>query len=646
MLPPSLVIRSGVPARFGVQVPAGRDAEVWVELESGGVRTDVSALPGADPHIARLHQGGEVAELTWQLPADLPLGWHSIHVRVAGSGATGDGRCVLVVVPGHLQLPQPLDQRRLWGWTTQLYALRSRRSWGMGDLVDLAELAAWSGRTLNAGFVVVNPLHATEPLAPIEPSPYLPTSRRFASPLYLRIEAIPEYSYLGPAGRARIDELAAATASQNLTDDLLDRDAVWAAKRAALELVHEVARGPGREAAYRSFVEAEGRALCDFATWCALAEVHGADWSTWPTELQSPESPAVAAASRELASLVDFHSWLQWLLDEQRAAAARSAADAGMALGIVHDLAVGVHGEGADSWALQRVVAKGMSVGAPPDEFNPRGQVWSQPPLQPNRLAEAGYLPYRDVVRSNCRHAGGVRVDHVMGLFRLWWVPEGRPADEGTYVRYDHEALVGILALEAQRAGAVVIGEDLGTVEPWVREHMRERGMLGTSVLWFERDRDGPLAPQRWRHLCLATVDTHDLPPISSYLSGEHLRLADRLGLLTQPYEEIAEVHARSVEEWLELLRQLRLLRPNATEREVMVALHRFLARTPALLVGVSVADAVGDRRPVNLPGTIDEYPNWRLPLTNGEGKPVLLEDLAADPLVRELAHALTVALG
>jgi 4-alpha-glucanotransferase len=287
-----------------------------------------------------------------------------------------------------------------------------------------------------------------------------------------------------------------------------------------------------------------------------------------------------------------------------------------------------------------------MSVGAPPDEFNPRGQVWSQPPLQPNRLAEAGYLPYRDVVRSNCRHAGGVRVDHVMGLFRLWWVPEGRPADEGTYVRYDHEALVGILALEAQRAGAVVIGEDLGTVEPWVREHMRERGMLGTSVLWFERDRDGPLAPQRWRHLCLATVDTHDLPPISSYLSGEHLRLADRLGLLTQPYEEIAKAHARSVEEWLELLRQLRLLRPNATEREVMVALHRFLARTPALLVGVSVADAVGDRRPVNLPGTIDEYPNWRLPLTNGEGKPVLLEDLAADPLVRELAHALTVALG
>ncbi len=646
MLPPSLVIRSGVPARFGVHVPAARDADVWVELESGGVRTDVSALPGADPHLARLHQGGEVAELTWQLPADLPLGWHSIRARISGSGATGDGRCVLVVVPGHLQLPQPLDQRRLWGWTTQLYALRSRRSWGMGDLADLAELAAWSGRTLNAGFVVVNPLHATEPVAPIEPSPYLPTSRRFASPLYLRIEAIPEYSYLGPAGRARIDELAAATASQNLTDDLLDRDAVWAAKRAALELVHEVARGPGREAAYRSFVEAEGRALRDFATWCALAEVHGADWSTWPTELQSPESPAVAAASRELAGLVDFHSWLQWLLDEQRAAAARSAADAGMALGIVHDLAVGVHGEGADSWALQRVVAKGMSVGAPPDEFNPRGQVWSQPPLQPNRLAEAGYLPYRDVVRSNCQHAGGVRVDHVMGLFRLWWVPEGKPADEGTYVRYDHEALVGILALEAQRAGAVVIGEDLGTVEPWVREHMRERGMLGTSVLWFERDRDGPLAPQRWRHLCLATVDTHDLPPISSYLSGEHLRLAGRLGLLTQPYEEIAQAHARSVEEWLELLGQLRLLRPNATEREVMVALHRFLARTPALLVGVSVADAVGDRRPVNLPGTIDEYPNWRLPLTNGEGKPVLVEDLAADPLVRELAHALTVALG
>jgi 4-alpha-glucanotransferase len=646
MLPPSLVVRSGAPARFGVHVPVGRDAEVWVELEAGGVRTDVSAVPGAEPQVATLHHGGEVAELTWQLPADLPLGWHSLRVRLAGGGEKRSGRCVLVVVPGRLQLPDPVDQHRLWGWTTQLYALRSRRSWGIGDLVDLADLAAWSGRTLDAGFVVVNPLHATEPVSPIEPSPYLPTSRRFASPLYLRIEAIPEYSYLGPAERARIDELAVVTASQNLTDDLLDRDALWTAKRAALELVYEVVRSPGREAAYRSFVEAEGRALRDFATWCALAEVHGTHWSTWPPELQRPETPAVAAASRELAGRVDFHSWLQWLLDEQRAAAARSAADAGMPLGIVHDLAVGVHAEGADSWALQRVLAKGMSVGAPPDEFNQRGQVWSQPPLQPNRLAEAGYLPYRDVVRSICRYAGGVRVDHVMGLFRLWWVPEGRPANEGTYVRYDHEAMVGILALEAQRAGAVVIGEDLGTVEPWVREHMRERGMLGTSVLWFERDRDGPLAPQRWRRLCLATVDTHDLPPVGSYLKGEHLRLADRLGLLTQPYEQIAQAHARSVEEWLELLRQLRLLRPNATEREVMVALHRFLARTPALLVGVSVADAVGDRRPVNLPGTIDEYPNWRLPLTDSEGKPVLLEDLAAEPLVRELAHALAVALG
>lgn len=646
VLPPSLVVRAGVPERFGVHVPYGGEPEVWVELEPGGVRTDISAVRGVGPPTVAADPDGPVATLTYRLPADLPLGWHTLQARTRVRDESRTDSCVLVVVPERLDLPQSLAGRRAWGWTTQLYALRSRRSWGLGDLADLAEFAAWSGRDLAAGFVLVNPLHAAEPVSPIEPSPYLPTSRRYGSPLYLRIEAIPEYAYLGPTDRSRVEELAASIAAGNTEGDLLDRDATWAAKRAALELIHQVPRGPGREAAYQAFLAAEGDALTDFATWCALAEVYGPKWRRWPSELRRPRSRAVATARSELADRVDFHRWHQWLLDEQRAAAQRAAVEAGMPVGVVHDLAVGVHGDGADTWALQDVFAAGISVGAPPDEFNQRGQVWSQLPLQPYRLAEAGYLPYRDLVRAICRHAGGVRVDHVMGLFRLWWVPDGRPAAEGTYVRYDHEALVGILALEAQRAGALVIGEDLGTVESWVRDHLRERGILGTSVLWFERDRDGPLPPQRWRRLCLATVDTHDLPTIGAYLTGEHLRLAEQLGLLTGPYEQAAQAHGRSVDDWLGLVRRLRLLRPGASEREIMMALHRLLARTPAVLVGVSVADAVGDRRPVNLPGTTDEYPNWRLPLADAAGKPMLLEGLAADPSVRELALALTVALG
>ena len=687
-LPPTLVVRAGAGARFAAHVPYGSQPEVWVELEDGGVRADIAPVGGATPSMAD-DMGGLVAERAYLLPPDLPLGWHHVHISTGGRragesrrfpGSSGssaspsrehrrggprgsspwalDASGVLIVVPQRLELPAALAGRRAWGLTAQLYALRSGRSWGHGDLADLAELAAWSGRSLGAGFVAVNPLHAAEPVPPVEPSPYLPVSRRYGSPLYLRVEAIPEYAYLEPAARTQVDRLAAAAqtgasggsgrSSRGGFDetDRIDRDSVWTAKKGALELVHEVPRGPGREATYQAFRAAAGDALTDFATWCALAETYGPRWRRWPTGLRDARGEAVAAARRDLAARIDFYCWLQWLLDEQRALAEHAAHDSGMALGIVHDLAVGVHAESADTWAMPEAFAEGMSVGAPPDEFNPNGQTWSQPPWQPFRLAAAGYLPYRDIVRAVLRHAGGVRVDHVMGLSRLWWVPDGRPATEGTYVRYDHEALVGILALEAHRAGALVIGEDLGTVEPWVRDHLRERGILGTSVLWFERDQDGPVAPQRWRRLCLATVDTHDLPTVGAHLAGDHLRLADRLGLLNQPYRRVAAEHAEAVEQWLDLLRRLRLLRPGGSEPEILVALHRLLARTPALLVGVSLADAVGDRRPANVPGTTDEYPNWRLPLADAGGKPVLLEDLGTGTEVRELARVLTVALG
>jgi 4-alpha-glucanotransferase len=646
-LPPVMVVRAGAGSRFAAHLRYDSQPDVLVELEDGGVRADVAPVAGyaVEPD---LHSGDRLtAERTYLLPPDLPLGWHRIHITGRGArGRTPEASCPLVVVPQRLEPPPALAGGRAWGPAVQLYAVRSRRSWGHGDLVDLAELAGWSARSLGAGFVTVNPLHAAEPVPPVEPSPYLPTSRRYGSPLYLRIEAIPEYAYLEPSASVQVDRLAAAVGSSMDGADRIDRDSVWLAKKAALELVYEVPRGPGREAAYQSFLGAAGDSLVDFATWCALVEVHGPRWRSWPVELQDPRHAAVTAARRELASRVDFYRWLQWLLDEQRAVSQQAATEAGMRLGIVHDLAVGVHNEGADAWALRDVFAREMSVGAPPDEFNPRGQIWSQPPWQPFRLAAAGFLPYRDVLRAVLRHAGGVRADHVMGLSRLWWVPEGRPADEGTYVRYDHEAMVGILALEADRAGALVIGEDLGTVEPWVRDYLRDRGILGTSVLWFERDQAGPVPPQQWRPLCLATVDTHDLPPIGSFLAGDHLRLADRLGLLTRSYDQVAGEHAEAVEQWLDLLRRLRLLRPVAAELEIVVALHRLLARTPAMLVGVSLADAVGDRRPANVPGTTNEYPNWRLPLADAAGKPVLLEDLTAAPELRELGRVLTVAIG
>jgi 4-alpha-glucanotransferase len=302
-----------------------------------------------------------------------------------------------------------------------------------------------------------------------------------------------------------------------------------------------------------------------------------------------------------------------------------------MVLGIMHDLAVGVHPDGSDAWGLQDVLAQGINVGAPPDPYNQLGQDWSQPPWRPDQLAEQAYQPYRALVSTALRHAGGLRVDHIIGLFRLWWIPQGQPPTAGTYVRYDHEALIGILALEAHRRGALVVGEDLGTVEPWVRDYLRERGILGTSILWFEFDNEGrPLRPEWWREYCLASVTTHDLPPTAGYLAGDHVRLRESLGLLTRALDEELAADAADRGAWLHELAERGALPPNASVAQTVQALHRFLTWTPSRLLLVSLVDAVGDRRTQNQPGTTNEYPNWRIPLTDSDGKPLLLEDVFA----------------
>jgi 4-alpha-glucanotransferase len=464
------------------------------------------------------------------------------------------------------------------------------------------------------------------------------------------VEDIPEYAYLADREGLRpllerADRLRASVLEEGA---LIDRDAVWELKRAALELVREVPLGPGRHAAYCDYLAEQGQALEDHATWCALAEVHGSDWHRWPVALRDPRSAETAHARRELMDRVDFHCRLAWLTDTQLTAAQRAAREAGMPVGVVHDLAVGVHPGGADAWAQQEYFAAGMSVGAPPDAFNARGQDWGLPPWRPDRLAESGYEPFRSLLRALFRYAGALRIDHVMGLFRLWWVPLGEAPTDGTYIHYDAEAMLAVLVLEASRAGAVVIGEDLGTVEPGVRETLRERGVLGTSVLWFERDWEGdgrPLAPDRWREDCLATATTHDLPPTASRLTGEHVELRESLALLTRPLEEERAEAAADIAEWLAELTRLGLLQgttggtdPSSEEAEIQ-AVHRFLLRTPARMLGIWLPDGIGDRRPQNLPGTWDQYPNWRLPIADGEGRPATLEQLAASARLRALVE-------
>jgi 4-alpha-glucanotransferase len=647
-LPPYVVARAGVQRTVEVHVDHGASVEVWIVLEDGSFHSHLAQVDSRQE--PREIDGRLVGEASFVVPADLAPGYHTVHASSGGR----EHCCDLIVAPAWLGVPARLGRRKVWGLATQLYSVRSAQSWGVGDLTDLSELAGWAATKHDAAFVLVNPLHAAEPVPPIEPSPYLPTTRRFANPLYLRVERIPEYASLDSATHKEIDRLAgtARTASVHA----IDRDSSWTAKRAALALIHDAGLEPNRAIGYRAFCRREGAALDDFATWCALSEAYGPNWHTWPEPLRHPRSPEVAAFAVEHPARIDFHRWLQWALDQQLADAQWAARSAGMALGIVHDLAVGVSATGADSWAWRDELARHITVGAPPDPYNQTGQDWKQPPWRPDRLAQLAYAPLRDLIRNALRHSGGLRVDHVIGLFRLWWIPEGAAPSEGTYVRYDHEAAIGILMLEAQRAGAVVIGEDLGTVEPWVRDYLRERGILGTSILWFEFDWDGdgrPLAPERWREYCLASVTTHDLPPTAGYLAGDHVRLRHRLGLLTRTLEEeLAADHAQRAA-WIDHLRSRGLLDADADEaaaadlgadlgaEATVTALHRVLSATPARLRLLALTDAVGERRTQNQPGTVDEYPNWRVPLGGPDGQPIYLEDVYTSERAAALAEVM-----
>jgi 4-alpha-glucanotransferase len=538
-----------------------------------------------------------------------------------------------------------VPDRRSWGFTVQLYSLRSRGSWGHGDFRDLADLATWSARDLGAGFVLINPLHAAEPLPPVSPSPYLPMTRRYVSPLYLRIEDIAEYRRLEPPLRERVDALATPLRARNATADLIDRNAVWSAKREALEIIRQVPLAGPRREEFARFRQREGRDLEDWAAWCALAERYGPDWRAWPGPARDPARAAGAGLGAAAGPGADpeFHAWLQWLADEQLAAAQRAARAAGMPVGVITDLAVGAHPGGADAWAHQDLLVRGLSVGAPPDEFNQRGQDWSQPPWHPRRLAAAGYRPLAGLFAAALRHGGGLRVDHVMGLMRLWCIPEGMPPDQGAYIRYDHRAAVAALAGQAARAGALAIGEDLGTIDPWISRYLADSGIMGTSMLWFAREPDGtPLAPAHWRRNCMATVGTHDLPPAAAFRTGEQVTLRARLGLLRQGEQAERDAAQLMLSQWGDALAREGLIPdgPLPGPDEFTVALYGYLARTPAVLVGVSLADALGNRRPQNLPGTSHEYPNWQIPLCDAEGRAVLLEDLPGRPLLRAVARA------
>ncbi|MEA5637607.1 MAG: 4-alpha-glucanotransferase [Cutibacterium granulosum] len=644
---PCVVLRAGQEGRVDVHVPAGAPVSLRIVGEDG---SDHLPWQVDNWNPDRPIDGRMIGEATFGIPGNLPLGYHELIVTIGthdADGSAADGgihttaTSTIIVTPNRVGLPRRMGASRVWGYAAQLYSVRSHHSWGLGDLTDLADLCTWSA-SQGAGYLLTNPLHAAEVAGRMEPSPYLPSSRLFVNPIYIRPELIAEYHDLDQYDASLIESLRTTT----LDDDpqaLLDRDRTWQAKSQALELIHRVDMSASRRMAFTAFRVARGRRLEDFATWCLLSELHGSDWHDWPAELHDPHGAAVARVRREHADRIDFHMWLQWIADQQLSTAQSSGTDAGMPVGLICDLAVGVNGSGADAWMLNGLFAREMNVGAPPDPFNQAGQDWGQPPMRPDVLEQMAYAPLREMVSSALRHAGGVRIDHIMGLFRLWWVPKGLGPRHGAYVRYNHEAMVGVVALEAYRAGALVIGEDLGTVEPWVRDHLASRGILGTSIMWFETGPDGrPRQPQQWREHAMSSVTSHDLPPTSSYLRGDHVELRDRLGLLTESVDEERENARRERETWLASLRQQGVLEADEDDPEqVTLAMHTLLTRTPSKVINATLTDAVGDPRTQNLPGTEDEYPNWRVPLSGQDGEPVYLEDLYSSDRVARMAKVL-----
>lgn len=540
-------------------------------------------------------EDGSVRYIHGFLPADLPLGYHQL-------GYTDRAPARLIVTPPSCYLPKALC---MWGWAAQLYATRSTQSWGVGDFADLARLARWSAE-LGAGMILLNPVQAATPVIPQEASPYLPSSRRYRNLLYLRIENVPG------AIRAGLDlnQLAAAGRALN-SHRRIDHDQVLQLKMKALEKLWQRFEPNSK---FEHYCKEQGHALPQFATFCALAERHGRDWRRWPVAYRHPDSQAVAEFGVKEAQRVQFYQWVQWLLDMQ-------LQDASGVLPVMHDLPVGFEAGGADAWAWQDLLAKDAAIGAPPDAYSTDGQNWGLPPFVPHKLRMAGYEPFVETVRALLRHAGGLRIDHVMALFRLFWIPSGMKPTEGAYVHYDAGDLLGIVALESQRARAVIVGEDLGTVAEGVREQLSQHCILSYRVLWFESE-----PPARYPKLALAAATNHDLPTVAGLWSGADLREQEELQL--QP----ARDRVREMRERLRMLANLSETSPNV---EAIERTYRLLGRSPCAIIMATLDDAAAVSERPNLPGTTTERPNWSLALAQP------LEQLERDALPAKIARAL-----
>ncbi|MEX2263757.1 MAG: 4-alpha-glucanotransferase [Bryobacteraceae bacterium] len=637
LLPPCLVLSQDDPRKeFSSNAPGGT-LKVRIAWEDGSVSE-------------YQHEGQ--GQIQIPLPGNLPLGYHEVEVRAGGAHEA----MWLIVTPSRAYWPPAWDDPawRSAGVAIALYGIRSGRNWGCGDLTDLQGVVDWVGGDVKASFVALNPLHAIHNRRPYNTSPYLPNCVFYQNPLYLDVESIEDFatSRRAQALRCRPDidsEIAALRASE-----FVEYERLYALKLRFLKLLfvtflYEKRQGRevGRSAEFESFIGREGDLLHRYALYCALDEhLHARNpdmwtWPQWPEQYRDPES----AETREFAlkhwRSVLFYKYLQWQLDRQLAAAQKHCEERGLSIGLYHDLALATDRFGSDLWAHRPFYVAGCRVGSPPDDFAPKGQDWGFPPPNGDRHYESGYRLFTESIRKNCRHGGALRIDHVMRFFRLYWIPDNMDATQGAYVRDRHEDLVRILALESVRNKVVLIGEDLGTVEPSIRETLQRYGILSYRLLYFEKHPDGSFRkPDEYPVQALVSSTTHDLPTLAGFWLAEDIEARRRAGLLDEgSYHAQRAERAREKQKMLDLLLRLDLL-PSSYPRaapeipELTGELHNaivgFLALTPSRLLAINQEDLTKEIHQQNLPASTWQYPNW------GRKMKFTVEELQSAEILRD----------
>lgn len=659
-LPPVVVFRLGQPIAVPMVLPAGREQQGFAcrILEERGHGHHFTVIPETGELAAvREIAGVRLHRRSLTLPVSLPLGYHDLYF--------GDGEAVharLIVAPEGCYLPEPLaGGARQWGISTHLYSLRRDHDWGIGDFTALGELVDLAA-DLGAAVVGLNPLHALFLEHPDRASPYSPSSRLFLNPLYIDPQAVPDFAECAESDsivKSMADELATLRAAS-----FIDYAKVTVCKERIFSALFESFRdrhlahgadGDGRAAAFAAFVRDGGEPLRRFALFEVLSHhFAGVAWTEWPEDFRRCDGPAIAEfADTHRDALACVH-YLQWQADIQLAAAQQRARDRGLPIGLYRDLAVGAAADGADAWIAQDVIVNSATVGCPPDPFNMMGQDWGTPPLHPLALRAQGYAAFANIVRANMRHAGALRIDHVMGLLHLFWIPRGRKPDSGAYIQYPFEDMLAVLALESHRNQCLVVGEDLGTVPEGFRERMAAANVLSYRVLYFEKDGERFKQPNEYPELALACVTTHDLATLAGFWSEADIDLKHELSLYPEAGAEADERAARQTDrdQLVAALDSQGLLGTVGSRADVgstnagamnagamspalSAAVHRYLSRSPVRLLLVQIDDLSEEVEQLNLPGTDTERANWRRRLG------IRIEDIAKGPVVRALAAGL-----